>query len=167
MTMRVNIPALPPFQMQSILQVLLTLAASLLTLRFGVGLAAWRAANNLEKPSYTVLKRLPMSPPSRGNIEVRKYDQYLIAETTVEESSMRRAGGAGFGKVSYCGKYNISLLHIPIIWLQIVSCAKVCWLHIWQKWATNKRRWEWEDGNDSTSPISRRCRRENGHDVSR
>ena len=31
-------------------------------------------------------------------MEVRKYEPYLIAETTVDESSMRKAGGAGFGK---------------------------------------------------------------------
>ncbi|KAL7535641.1 hypothetical protein ACHAXR_006631 [Thalassiosira sp. AJA248-18] len=96
--MRFNIPALPPIQPQFIVQVLLTLAASLLTLRLGAGLAAWRVANNLEKPNYTVVRRLPISPPSRGNIEIRKYDSYLIAETTVDETSMRKAGASGFGK---------------------------------------------------------------------
>ena len=73
------------------IQALLTIAASLYTLRLGAGLVAWRAANNLEKPNYTVVKRLP-------NVEIRKYDSYMIAETTVEESSMRKAGGAGFGR---------------------------------------------------------------------
>lgn len=97
--MRFNIPALPPIQLNNIIQIFLTLAASLFTLRVGAGLFAWRAANNLEKPNYTVIKRLPISPPSRrGNIEVRKYDSYLIAETTVDESSMRKAGSKGFGK---------------------------------------------------------------------
>mmetsp|Transcript_29697 Transcript_29697/g.54523 ORF Transcript_29697/g.54523 Transcript_29697/m.54523 type:complete len:248 (+) Transcript_29697:101-844(+) len=101
--MRFNIPALPPIQLQSIFQLFLTLAASLLTLRFGAGLVAWKAANNLEKPNYAVVKSLPASssPTYRGsgnNVEVRKYEPYLIAETTVDESSMREAGGAGFGK---------------------------------------------------------------------
>lgn len=91
-------PILPPIHLQSALRLLLTLAASILTLRLGAGLAAWRAANNLEKPNYTVVKRLSMSPPSRGTVEVRKYEPYLIAETTVNESSMRKAGAAGFGK---------------------------------------------------------------------
>lgn len=96
--MRFNIPTLQPIQLQSVFQLFLTLAASLLTLRLGAGIAAWKVANNLEKPNYTVLKRLPISPPSRGNIEIRKYEPYLIAETTVNESSMRKAGGVGFGK---------------------------------------------------------------------
>lgn len=99
--MRVNIPALPPFQLQSAVQLILTLAASILTLRLGAGLVAWRAANNLEKPAYTVVRRLPVSPPSgsgRSVVEVRKYDPYLIAETTVDDSSMRRAGAQGFGR---------------------------------------------------------------------
>jgi len=98
LTMRFNIPTLQPIQLQSVFQLFLTLAASLLTLRLGAGIAAWKVANNLEKPNYTVLKRLPISPPSRGNIEIRKYEPYLIAETTVNESSMRKAGGVGFGK---------------------------------------------------------------------
>ena len=39
-----------------------------------------------------------MAPPSRGSVEIRKYEPYLIAETTVDESSMREAGRQGFGK---------------------------------------------------------------------
>eukprot|EP00578_Thalassiosira_sp_NH16_P007728 CAMPEP_0181119500 /NCGR_PEP_ID=MMETSP1071-20121207/23637_1 /TAXON_ID=35127 /ORGANISM="Thalassiosira sp., Strain NH16" /LENGTH=268 /DNA_ID=CAMNT_0023204055 /DNA_START=29 /DNA_END=835 /DNA_ORIENTATION=- len=100
--MRVNIPALPPFQLQRALQLIYTLAAAIMTLRLGAGLVAWRAANNLEKPTYTVMRRLPVSPPTgrigRSFVEVRKYDPYLIAETTVDESSMRRAGAQGFGR---------------------------------------------------------------------
>ena len=93
-----RLPAILPSHIQSGLRLLLTLAASIVTLRLGAGLAAWRAANNLEKPSYTVVRRLPMSPPSRGTVEVRKYEPYLIAETTVNEPSMRKAGAAGFGR---------------------------------------------------------------------
>ena len=96
--MRINniIRTLPPVQLQTVVQIVLTLAASLFALRVSVGLFAWRAANVLEKPNYTVVKRLASS--SRGCVEVRKYDPYLIAETTVDESSMRKAGGKGFGK---------------------------------------------------------------------
>ena len=90
---------LPTIQVHTVFQFFLTIAASLLTLRLGTGLVAWKAANNLERPTYTVLKKLPISAPSRGKaIEVRKYEPYLIAETVVDESSMRKAGGAGFGK---------------------------------------------------------------------
>ncbi|KAL9182549.1 hypothetical protein ACHAXT_013201 [Thalassiosira profunda] len=96
--MRINVPALPPFQLHSALQLIFTLAASLFTLRLGAGLVAWRAANVLEKPSYAVVKRLPASPPSRGCVEVRQYAPYLIAETTVDEPSVREAGRMGFGK---------------------------------------------------------------------
>ena len=85
-------------QIHSILQLLLTVAASIFTLRIGVGLAAWRAANRLEKPTYTVVKRLPFTGHARGEVEIRKYDPYLIAETTVDESSFRKAGTLGFGK---------------------------------------------------------------------
>ena len=76
---------------------MLTIAASIVTLRIGAGLAAWRAANVLEKPTYTVVKRLPITG-RRGEVEIRKYEPYLIAETTVDESSMRKAGSLGFGK---------------------------------------------------------------------
>lgn len=95
--MRFNLPAI---QLHSIFQLFLTLAASLFTLRVGAGLAAWRTANQLEKPNYTVVRRLPIVPPSgRGrDIEVRKYEPYLIAETTTDESSMRKAGAVGFGR---------------------------------------------------------------------
>jgi hypothetical protein len=95
--------AVPAFQLHSLLQVFLTLAASLFTLRIGAGLAAWRAANQLEKPNYTVVKSLPAAVSGgvlgrRPEIEIRKYEPYLIAETNVEESSMRKAGSQGFGK---------------------------------------------------------------------
>lgn len=90
--MRISLPALPPVQLHSVVQLFLTLAASLFALRMAGGLFAWRAANNLETPTYEVVKRLP------AGVEVRKYAPYLIAETTVEEASMRKAGAKGFGK---------------------------------------------------------------------
>eukprot|EP00965_Chrysotila_dentata_P144950 4786502-Pleurochrysis_carterae.AAC.3 len=57
------------------------LICSFAVLRLGVGMAAWRAANKLERPSYKVLHRLP-----RG-IEIREYEPYLIAETTVRQEA--------------------------------------------------------------------------------
>ena len=57
-----KVPAnLAPISLESTLRLLLTLAVSILTLRFGVGIAAWRAANNLETPNYTIIKKLPLS----------------------------------------------------------------------------------------------------------
>ena len=90
--------AYPNIQLQSIWQIVLTIAASIVTLRIGAGLAAWRTANQLEKPVYTVVKRLPLADQGRGEIEIRKYEPYLIAETVVDESSMRKAGSQGFGR---------------------------------------------------------------------
>ncbi|KAL7463457.1 hypothetical protein ACHAXS_003825 [Conticribra weissflogii] len=87
-------------QQTTLLQLFLTVAASLLTLCLGAGLAAWRTANRLEKPTYTVVRRLPSAPSThrRCQVEVRKYEPYLIAETTIDESSMRKAGSVGFGR---------------------------------------------------------------------
>ena len=61
----------------------LSLLAFFGALRLGLGLYAWRAANVLEKPAYSVLQRLP------GGVEIRKYEPYLIAETTIPASSAR------------------------------------------------------------------------------
>lgn len=64
---------------------------------------------SLERPSYEVIKRLPAGDRSKQFVEIRKYNPYLIAETTVDESSMRKAGGKGFGKcASYIFGQNIS-----------------------------------------------------------
>lgn len=63
---------------------------------------------SLERPSYEVIKRLPAGDRSKQFVEIRKYNPYLIAETTVDESSMRKAGGKGFGKcASYIFGQNI------------------------------------------------------------
>ena len=98
-----KVPAnLAPISLESTLRLLLTLAVSILTLRFGVGIAAWRAANNLETPNYTIIKKLPLSTRGR-NVELRKYDPYLIAETIVHDAtSIKKASGKGFG---LCAKY--------------------------------------------------------------
>lgn len=65
-------------------------------LRYGTGLYAWREANRLEKPVYTVVRRLT------GGVEIRKYDTYLIAETTVPKDGFRESTGDGFRK---CASY--------------------------------------------------------------
>mmetsp|Transcript_33514 Transcript_33514/g.49448 ORF Transcript_33514/g.49448 Transcript_33514/m.49448 type:complete len:255 (-) Transcript_33514:1302-2066(-) len=106
MNIRTLFSASSPMQLHSVLQIFLGLAVSLFTLRLGAGLFAFRAANKLERPSYQVIRRLPAG---KQFVEIRKYNPYLIAETIVDESSMRKAGGKGFGKcASYIFGQNIS-----------------------------------------------------------
>jgi hypothetical protein len=62
--------------------------------RLGVGIFAWRAANVLERPDYTVIRKLP------GGVELRRYAPYTIAETAVKTSSMREASSTGFRTVA-------------------------------------------------------------------
>jgi hypothetical protein len=70
-------------------------AAILTSVRYAGGLYAWIETEKLERPSYTVLQTLP------GGIEVRRYEPYLIAETTVPDASgLREAGRKGFGPVA-------------------------------------------------------------------
>ena len=64
------------------------------TFRLGIGLYAFRAANKLEQPSYSVIRRLP------GGVELRRYTSYNIAETVVKASSMREGSGKGFRNVA-------------------------------------------------------------------
>lgn len=68
------------------------LAAAVLTLicaRFGVGLAAWNAANRLEQPTYRVLESLG------SGVEIREYAPYVVAEATIRGPPSSSAG-AGF-----------------------------------------------------------------------
>mmetsp|Transcript_17653 Transcript_17653/g.26323 ORF Transcript_17653/g.26323 Transcript_17653/m.26323 type:complete len:285 (-) Transcript_17653:234-1088(-) len=70
-----------------------TLIAILLaftTLRYSFGIYAWRAAEKLEKPSYSVVKFLP------GGVELRQYDPYLIAEVTCSAEGFREPTKEGF-----------------------------------------------------------------------
>ena len=106
-----NLPLVGGLAMHSgmVVQIFVTLAVSLLALRISAGLFAWRTANKLEKPQYEVVKTLPLPGGRRGCVELRKYSSYLIAETTVDESSMRKAGSKGFGKcASYIFGKNLS-----------------------------------------------------------
>ena len=67
-----------------------SLAAILATCRYGFGLYAWRAAEILEQPNYTVIRKLS------DGVELRKYEPYLIAETTTSTNSFSEAGKDGF-----------------------------------------------------------------------
>ena len=71
-------------QQRFLAKAVLALAATLGTLRIALGLVAWRAANNLEQPQYTTLRRLP------GNVELRQYDEYLVAEHTTPPTPAHR-----------------------------------------------------------------------------
>ena len=77
-------------------KVLLSALAILATVRYGFGIYAWQAANALEKPTYTILRRLA------NGVELRRYDSYLIAETVVEKPGFRESTGQGFNS---CAKY--------------------------------------------------------------
>ena len=62
--------------------------------RLGLGVIAYRTANALERPSYSVVRQLG------GGVELRRYSPYLIAETSVRADSMREASGKGFREVA-------------------------------------------------------------------
>jgi hypothetical protein len=70
--------------------------AVLTSLRYGGGLYAYYETEKLERPTYEVIARL------EDNIEIRTYQPYIIAETTVDESGFREAGRQGFGR---CASY--------------------------------------------------------------
>lgn len=64
----------------------------LTSLRYGGGLYAYLETEKLERPTYIVLRKLP------GRVEIRRYDPYLIAETTVDNTTgFQEAGRKGFG----------------------------------------------------------------------
>jgi len=62
----------------------------LASLRYGTGLYFWRVTEKLERPSYEVIKKLP------GKVEIRRYESYLIAETTIPKIGFRESTGEGF-----------------------------------------------------------------------
>lgn len=64
--------------------------AALGSLRFGTGIYFWRVTEALERPSYTVVEKL-----SNG-VEIRQYEPYLIAETTVDGVGLREPARDGF-----------------------------------------------------------------------
>ena len=78
-------------------KILLSALAILATIRYGFGIYAWQAANALEKPTYTILRQ-----QLANGVELRRYDPYLIAETTVDKPGFRESTGQGFNS---CAKY--------------------------------------------------------------
>lgn len=76
-------------------RVILLFAAGVGSLRYGLGLYAWRISNKLEKPAYEVIGRL-----GKG-VELRRYGGYTTAEVNfVHPESMKAATSQGFKKVA-------------------------------------------------------------------
>eukprot|EP00472_Partenskyella_glossopodia_P004810 CAMPEP_0197528132 /NCGR_PEP_ID=MMETSP1318-20131121/23975_1 /TAXON_ID=552666 /ORGANISM="Partenskyella glossopodia, Strain RCC365" /LENGTH=242 /DNA_ID=CAMNT_0043083095 /DNA_START=49 /DNA_END=777 /DNA_ORIENTATION=+ len=69
--------------------ILLTLAS----LRTGLGLYAWRSANMLEKPQYSVISTI-------NGVELRHYKPYLVAEVKSKSPDMKKALSSGFRQVA-------------------------------------------------------------------
>jgi hypothetical protein len=65
-------------------------ATLITTLRYGGGIYFWREAEKLEKPIYIVLQKLS------NNVEIRRYEPYLIAETIVDGNGFRASSPQGF-----------------------------------------------------------------------
>eukprot|EP00588_Corethron_pennatum_P010225 CAMPEP_0194274672 /NCGR_PEP_ID=MMETSP0169-20130528/7697_1 /TAXON_ID=218684 /ORGANISM="Corethron pennatum, Strain L29A3" /LENGTH=244 /DNA_ID=CAMNT_0039017933 /DNA_START=56 /DNA_END=790 /DNA_ORIENTATION=- len=60
------------------------------TARYGVGLYAWRVTEKLERPTYEVIRQLT------DGVELRRYESYLIAETTTDAVGFREPTKDGF-----------------------------------------------------------------------
>jgi len=61
-----------------------------ISVRYGLGLAAWRAANRLERPAYETIAKIGR------NVEVRRYAPYIVAEATITGTTDKAGSGAGF-----------------------------------------------------------------------
>ena len=59
--------------MQLLARIASGVLGALFTLRYGVGLYAWRVSNLLERPRYATLATLP------GGVEIRQYEPYVVA----------------------------------------------------------------------------------------
>ena len=53
------------------------IVGALVTVRYGLGLYAWRVSEKLEKPKYSVVETLP------GGYEIRSSEAYVVAEATM------------------------------------------------------------------------------------
>lgn len=60
------------------------------SVRYGTGVYVWRVTEKLERPSYTVIEKLS------DGAELRRYEPYLIAETTFNVDDMREPTKEGF-----------------------------------------------------------------------
>jgi len=56
-------------------RIVVSVAATVATLRYGAGFYAWRVAEKLEQPVYTIVQKLT------DGVEIRRYESYLVAET--------------------------------------------------------------------------------------
>ncbi|GAB5355294.1 hypothetical protein AAMO2058_000192700 [Amorphochlora amoebiformis] len=70
-----------------------SIIAVLLTGKFMVQLAAWRAAEVLEKPRYDVISNF-------NGVELRKYKPYIVAEVRTGTPKMKQASSSGFRQVA-------------------------------------------------------------------
>ena len=75
-------------------RVLFSLVALLATLRVSVGVYAWHVTNKLERPAYTVVRTLS------DGVELRRYEPYLIAQTSVASGGIKDGTGEGFKTVA-------------------------------------------------------------------
>lgn len=64
--------------------------AVIATVRYGTGIYVWKETEQLERPKYTVIQTLS------DGVEVRQYEPYIVAETTVDGSGFRESTGEGF-----------------------------------------------------------------------
>jgi len=64
--------------------------AVLASLRYGTGVYFWKETEKLERPSYEVIAKLP------DGVEIRRYDPYMVAETTVDGVGFREPTASGF-----------------------------------------------------------------------
>jgi len=60
------------------------------SLRYGAGLYFWRMTEKLERPNYEIVQKLT------HGVELRRYEPYLIAETTVDGRGFREPTSQGF-----------------------------------------------------------------------
>ncbi len=82
-----------PFSSFLFSRFVLSAMAVLASLRLGTGVFAGNATTRLERPTYSVLRRLP------GGVEIRRYEPYLIAETS-QAGGQREGTKKGFRAVA-------------------------------------------------------------------
>ena len=77
-------------------KLLIGVSAFLVSVRYAGGIYAYLEAEKCERPKYSVLQRLA------GGVEIRQYEPYMIAETTVDDASLgfQKAGKQTFGTLA-------------------------------------------------------------------
>merc|ERR1719491_1814673 len=60
------------------------------SIRYGTGVYVYRVTEKLERPSYTVLQDLT------DGVELRRYEPYIIAETTIDGVGFKEPTSEGF-----------------------------------------------------------------------